>query len=143
MQAFVNRSLNTEDACSVSREFAQSDTFTWSGYIDYPLPSGCGSIGVGTVLENQSWWKSAMKGLIVRIFTNKSGGTSAGVNVYRKELKVGDKLATWHGIKFTVGELISYEDMIWIQDTVTGERFKPNMVVSTKNLNRRWGSEAR
>ncbi len=31
--AFINRSLNTEDACSISKEFAESGNFAWMGYI--------------------------------------------------------------------------------------------------------------
>ncbi|KAI4179327.1 MAG: hypothetical protein LQ346_007224 [Caloplaca aetnensis] len=141
--AFINRSLNSEDACSVSKEFADSDAFAWSGYIDYPLPSGCGAVGCGTVLESETWWKPAMKGLVTRVFMNKNGGLNATVQIYCKELKIGDKigdkLATWHGIKFTVGELIPYKDMPVLIDATTGERFKPNMLVSTKNLNRGLG----
>ncbi len=141
--AFVNRSLNTEDACSVSKEFAESGAFAWSGYIDYPLPGACGEIGPGTILESQTWWKPAMRGLVVRVFMNRNGGLNAVVQIYSKELKVGDKLATWHGLKFTVGELITYRDMPWLVDTVTGERFKPNMLISTKNLNRGLGGQVR
>lgn len=141
--AFINKTLNSEDACSVSKEFAESGQFAWMGYIDYPLPMGCGDIRRGTVLEGQSWWKPAMKGLVVRVFMNRSGGLNAVVQIYSKKLEIGDKLATWHGLKFTVGELIPYRDMPWLEDTVTGEKFKPNLLISTKNLNRGIGGQIR
>jgi len=135
--AFVNRSLNTEDACSVTKEFAEWGAFAWMGYIDYPLPNDReGTITPGMVLEDQHWWKPAMKGLVTRIFTNKSGGTNATVAIYQKALKVGDKLGNYHGVKFTVGEIIPYTQMPELMDEKTGEKFRPNVLIQTKNLTR-------
>lgn len=37
--AFVNGSMNTDDACSVWRKWAQSSSLAWSGYINYSLTS--------------------------------------------------------------------------------------------------------
>lgn len=44
---------NTEDACIVSKEFAGMGWFKWTGYIDYPLPKGCGRIEPWDVLYEQ------------------------------------------------------------------------------------------
>lgn len=140
--AFINRSLNTEDACSISQELAESGTFAWMGYIDYPLPKNV-TVEVGMVLENESWWKPAMRGVIVNVFSNRNGSWNATVYIYSKNLMIGDKLATWHGLKFTVGEIIPYKEMPTLVDTCTNESFKPNMLISTKNLNRGLGSQIR
>ena len=45
--AFINRTLNTEDACTVSKEFSESGEFAWRGYINYPLPKDAGYVRVG------------------------------------------------------------------------------------------------
>lgn len=154
--AFINRTLNTEDACTVSKEFAEWGGFAWMGYIDYPLPEKTGGLyQPGMVLENENWWKPAMKGLIVKVFVNKSGGRNATVAIYQKELKIGDKLGNWHGVKFTVGEtptlkdaptigdIIPFESMPELMDEKTGEKFKPNVLIQTKNLTRGIGGLVR
>lgn len=51
--AFINRYLNTEDACTVSREFANSGAFSWSGYINFPLSRDLGSVRIGIALKDQ------------------------------------------------------------------------------------------
>jgi hypothetical protein len=134
--AFINTQTNTEDACDIMREFAQSGTFSWMGVIDYPLPKSCGVIEPGTVLYDQPWWKPAMRGVVTRVYVNKNGGMNAITYLYRHDLEIGDKLVGWHGVKFTVGSLKSYKDMYTLENTITGEKFKPNMLVSTKTLAR-------
>lgn len=59
------------------------------------------------------------------------------------KLEIGDKLATWHDLKFNVGALMSYKDMPELEDTVPGEGFKPTIIISTKNLNRGIGGQVR
>ncbi|KAK1826722.1 hypothetical protein QBC39DRAFT_394168 [Podospora conica] len=113
---------NTEDACIVSKEFAEIRWFTWTGYVDYPLPKDCG--------------KPAVPGLVLKTYVNKHGGINAYVFMGNTKLEIGDKLATWHGLKFTVGALMSYKDIPELEDTVTGERFRPTIIISTTNLNR-------
>jgi len=142
--AFINRKLNTEDACTISKELAESGAFAWSGYIDYPLPLvTSGKIEPGMIIENEPWWKPAMKGQVVKVFMNKNGGLNATIAIFSKEISIGDKLATWHGIKFTVGEIVPLSQMPLLIDTVTGEKIRPNMLVSTKNLTRGLGGQVR
>ena len=141
--AFINRTLNTEDACSISEEFANSGNFAWMGYIEYPIPRDAGVVEPGTMLENQHWWKPARRGTVLRVFTNKAGSLYATAVIHSKDLMIGDKLATWHGLKFTVGEIMPLRDMPTLIDTVTRESFKPNMLISTKNLNRGLGGQIR
>ena len=52
-KAFINRTLNTEDACTVSKEFAESGAFAWRGYINYPLPKDAGHVRVGMQIKDQ------------------------------------------------------------------------------------------
>jgi hypothetical protein len=167
--AFINRYLNTEDACTVSKEFAESGAFSWSGYINYPLPRDPGNIRVGTVLKDQWWWAPAIEGTVVNLNMSKAGNSIAVVYVASTRLEVGDKLGTMHGLKFTVGEKISYgsttrtgheltcadtnvitvgqiipeNEMPSIVDPVTGREFKPNLLLSTKNITRGLGGQIR
>ncbi|CVL09220.1 uncharacterized protein FMAN_15459 [Fusarium mangiferae] len=120
---------NTENACIVSKEFAESGWLSWSGFIDYPLPRSCGKIEPWDVMYRQEWWKYSIQGLVIKTYVNKMGGVNAYVYVFNKKLEVGGKLATWHGLKFTVSSLMSYSDMPEMENTLTGERFRPNIIV--------------
>ncbi len=141
--AFINRTLNTEDACTVSKELAESGFFSWSGYIDYPLPRSDEHFRVGMVVKDQYWWAPGIEGTVVDIRMSKVGDPIAVVYVASKELRVGDKLGTAHGIKFTVGEIIPYTEMPSIIEESTGKEFKPNLLISTKNLTRGLGGQLR
>lgn len=141
--AFINRTLNTEDACTVSKELAESGMFAWSGYIDYPLPKDVGYVKVGMIVKDQYWWAPAIEGVIMDIRMSKVGDSIAVVYVGSKELRVGDKLGTAQGLKFTVGEILTYDKMPGIIEESTGKEFKPNLLISTKNLTRGLGGQIR
>ncbi|OAP53943.1 hypothetical protein AYL99_11823 [Fonsecaea erecta] len=151
--AFVNRTLNTEDAYVVSKELAESGMFSWSGLIYYPLPKNVGYVRVGMVVKDQYWWAPAIEGTVLEVEISRSGDPIAVVYVASKVLRIGDKLGIMHGLKFTVGELLPYEvtvtsvvpedEMPSIIDEKTGKEFKPNMLISTKNLARGLGGQVR
>ncbi|KAF4460198.1 hypothetical protein FALBO_13039 [Fusarium albosuccineum] len=115
VMAFINRTLNSEDALSVSKELAESGMFAWSGYIDYPLPKNAAYVRVGMTVKDQYWWAPSIEGVIMDIRMSKMGDQIAVVYVASKKLMVGDKLGTYHGLKFTVGEIIPYSEMPSIQ----------------------------
>jgi hypothetical protein len=53
--AFINRTQNSEDACTIAQEFAEWGSFAWMGYIDYPIPRGkYGNIEPRMVLDLES-----------------------------------------------------------------------------------------
>jgi hypothetical protein len=73
--------------------------------------------------------------MVVKTYMNKNGGMNAVIFVYSTKLEIGDKLATWQGIKFTVeftvGDLREYKSMRELEDVCTGERFRPNVAMSS------------
>lgn len=146
--ALVNMQQNTEDACIVSKEFVEMGWLRGLGtylptYVDYPLPKDCGKVEPCDVLYELSWWEPAGHGLVLKTHVDKHGGMNAYVLMGNTKLEIGDKLATWYGPKFTGGALMSYKDMPELEDTGTGERFKPTIIISTKNLNRGIGGQVR
>ncbi|KAH0830016.1 hypothetical protein FOPE_10907 [Fonsecaea pedrosoi] len=50
---------------------------------------------------------------------------------------IGDKLASRYGLKFTCGE------MVVLMDTETSEKFRPNLLISTKYLDKGLGGQVR
>lgn len=56
-------------------------------------------------------------------------------------MRLGDKPGTNQGLKFTVGKVVEDKGMPTVVDPVTGESFKPNLLVSTKNINRDIGGQ--
>jgi len=77
----------------------------------------------------------------VEIRMSRMGEPIAVVYVASKELRVGDKLGTAHGIKFMVREIIPYSQMPGIIDKTISKEFKPNLLISTKNLTRGLGGQ--
>lgn len=120
----------------VSKEFTESGRFSCIGTIDYPLPNNCGNVEAGDVIKNEEWWRRPMQATVLKTYINKNGVVNAVVFVRSDGMETWDKLATWQGLNFTVGILKNHEDLLTLEDTVTGEKFKPNVVVLTKNLNR-------
>lgn len=59
------------------------------------------------------------------------------------KLEIGDKLATWHELEFTVDSLMSYKYKLELEDVTSGQKFKPNIIISMKNLNRGIGGQIR
>jgi hypothetical protein len=141
--AFINRALNMEDACSISEVYANSGHFAWMGEINYPIPSDCGHVRPGTVLKDQDWRKPNLEGLVTRVGMSRVGDPYAVTLVGSRTLEVGDKLANVQGLKFTVGEKLSDAENPTLVDTETGDTFKANLLLSTKNLNRGLGGTVR
>lgn len=141
--AFINRYLNSEEACSVSRGWATSGATAWSGYINYPLPNNVGFVKKGMRLMDQDWWKPGIEGTIIDVRMSQTANPYVVVQVGSKTLEIGDKIANGHGLKFTVGELVEDKDMPEILDERTNETFKPNILLSTKNLTRGLGGTIR
>ncbi|GKT81153.1 ruvB-like helicase 1 [Colletotrichum tofieldiae] len=72
-----------------------------------------------------------MPDLVLRTYINRNGPERR-----RKNLEIRDKLATWRGVKFTVGSMIPFQQVQQLENTETDERFRPDIIVSTKNLTR-------
>ncbi|KAK2591530.1 hypothetical protein QQS21_010780 [Conoideocrella luteorostrata] len=103
------------------------------------LPQG-GDVGQGPVLVGAP----AIDGTIMDVRMSKVGDSIAVIFVGSKELKVGDKLGgTSQGLKFTVGEILPYEEMPGIVEKSTGRIIKPNLLISTKNITRGLGGQLR
>lgn len=141
--AFINCETNNEDACVMSKEWAESGSASWYGFINYSLPKDCGVVEPGTLLKDQDWWKPSVEGMVVSTSASKSGDPYAVVLIGSMKAKVGDKFATNHGLKFTVGELVPAVKMPLLVDTVTGEKFRPTVLISTKNITRGIGGQVR
>jgi len=102
--AFINRTLNTEDACTVSREL-RVWVLRLGGTLTILCPGARSLSGWEWPSKDQKWWAPALEGAIVDIRVSKVGDPIAAVYVASKELRIGDKLGTAHGLKFTVGEM--------------------------------------
>lgn len=106
--AFVNRYLNSEDVCTVAKGWAESCKMLWIGRINYQLPS---KVPYVQTLKNQVWWKPAITGMVVEIKMSKTGTHYIIVDLSANSIMLGDKIATAHGLKFTVGEILDEDEM--------------------------------
>ncbi|KAL7900224.1 hypothetical protein HDV64DRAFT_290802 [Trichoderma sp. TUCIM 5745] len=106
------------------------------------LPQAHGGAGA-VLLVDRLASPVRFEGVVVDVRMSKVGDPIAVVWVASKELKVEDKLGTAHGLKFTVGEIVPYKDMPSIVEDSTWKEFKPNPLISTKNLTRGVDGEGR
>lgn len=87
--AFINRYLNIEDGCCVSKEWAESGALTWSLYINYPLPQDDSYVKIGLSTRDRYWWKPSIDDAVVEVKTSKVGAQHAVTNVGSKKLEFG------------------------------------------------------
>lgn len=89
-------------------------------------------------VNDQYWWGAlSIKGIIVDIMMSKAGDSIAVVYLACMRLIVGDKLTTYPALKFMVGELVPYVPSI--VDEASGQSFRHNILISTKNVARGLG----
>ncbi|KAM0540915.1 hypothetical protein ACHAPJ_013454 [Fusarium lateritium] len=138
--ALINTQTDTEDACDVVQEFAQSGSISWMIVVDYSLPEPRGVTEPGTVLYDWPWPGPAIPGIVMRVCVNRDGRINVITDLYKQELGVGDKLVGWPGVKFTVGSLTPYRNMYKLGNTATGEKMTTDMLISIKGLTCRPGS---
>jgi hypothetical protein len=141
--AFINVWENTEDACVVSTSFSNSPHMMWKAYVDYPLPSDEPMRNVIENITSRPYWKPDVEGECMRVFMTTDKQPFARTFVACDKLKRGDKLATQHGLKFTVGAIMDDEKMVLLMDTDTKEMFKADILLSTKNMARGMGGQLR
>ncbi len=124
--------------------------FACSGFINHTLPRDVGYIRVGMRLKDQYWWAPSIEGIVVDFKMRKVGDSIAVVYVGSKALKIGDKLGTGSGLKFTIGDLLPYKatrgvmigkviperEVPGIIEEKTGREFKLNLLIGTKNITR-------
>lgn len=104
------------------------------GHINYPLPSGVRYVKPGTIVKEREWWKPAIGEAVVDTIMSRTGTHYIVVYIFSNSIEVGDKIATVHGLKFTLGEIVEDDDMPRILDRVTGKLFIPSVMLSTKNV---------
>lgn len=104
--AFINRYLNTEDACVVSKEWAESGAMSWAGYINYILPEKVCHIRIDMVFKDEWWWKPAMEGTVVDLRMSRTGESYAVIHRASKSITVGDKIGGRHGVKVHGGRRV-------------------------------------
>lgn len=112
------------------------------GCVNYPLPNGV-MVKKDTVLKNEVWRKPGIEGKVLDVTSTKFGNMNVVVEVQSNMIDHGDKLANWHGTKYTVGEKLSDESMPTMVDEVTGEVLKLDLLLSTENVNRGLGGLVR
>lgn len=139
--AFVNMWHNMEDSCVVSETAASSGIFAWRATFAYPIPAGAGGVAAGSVLEKESWRRPDMPGTVESVFVSKSGKLYANVVLEANHLRVGDKIGTVHGMKFTVGLIMPDRDMPVLRDCANGELFLADLLISTASLARGIGGQ--
>lgn len=116
--AFVDRSLNIEDSVSIRKGLAESGLFSWSATMTCVMPSREMAYAVGRTIRDQAWWKPDTDGIVQSIEVKPEGSCLMTMTESCENVKVGDKLSTMHGMKFTVGEIMEDDGMPLLHKTM-------------------------
>ena len=65
---------------------------------------------------------------------SKIGAHYIVVSLFANSIAPGDKIATVHGLKSTVEEILDDDKMPLIMDEISGKTFRPNLLLSTKSM---------
>lgn len=133
---FINRYLNMEDGCCVSKERAESGILTWSRVHQLPPAAGRGARQGRHVNQGQVLVEARHRRHSARRKHEQDRGRACCTHVGAKKLEIGDRLGVAHGLNFTVADIIPLADMPRIVNEQTEEVIVPNLLLSTKNLTR-------
>ena len=136
--AYINMRGNYEDSIIVSSRVADLGVFDHDGYVSHPLPSFSANVRPGSrVGEGTDWFRPADQGQVLLLGESQTKSRFATVKMKQCKLRVGDKIATQHGQKFTISQILSEDELPTCIDTQTGVEFKPHVVVAASSVHNR------
>src|SRR5690606_10311673 len=119
---YANFKDNYEDAIIISDIINTKKILSHKSVIFHPLPRDVPSPEIDTILDHSHyWWRPYDKGRVVAQGVSKTKYRYVVAEMKCDIVRVGDKLATHHGQKFSVSRVVPHDQMPKCRDTVTGE----------------------
>jgi len=133
---FANFMETYEDSVVLSSEVNRMRLFATTGLIYHPVPVGEKPLCVGDLISQSThpWWRPADTGTILREGFSKHHDRLAVATMEFDSIRIGDKVATVHGQKQTVSTIIDRSRMPLCTDVVTGQKFKPHIIMASSSV---------
>jgi hypothetical protein len=135
---YANMKDNYEDSIIVSSEVNRLKVFSHRSIVYHPVPYQVPFPRTGAMLNNQvSWWRPYDEGRVIAHGVSKTKMRYVVCEMKCDDLRVGDKVATQHGQKFTISSIRDPEDMPLCVDTNTEREFRPHVVMASSSVHNR------
>ncbi|CAH0474931.1 unnamed protein product [Peronospora belbahrii] len=135
---FANMRMNYEDSLIVSQHVNDEKLFRHFGVIHHPVKDGVPTMKRGDIItEKDDWFRPYANAKVLREGVSSKMSRYVTAEMSDDRLHEGDKLATWHGQKFTVSEIIPEERMPIFTCTATRKKLRPHMIVASSSVHNR------
>src|SRR5882724_4054509 len=134
---FANFIYTYEASVIVSSEAAKKSSC--KGQLVHSLPSDVRTVVPGTVLNKHThrWWRSGDQGVVVSEGYSRTKGGYIIARIDSPGLRVGDKVATCHGQKQTVSQIVDIDRMPLCYDKHRDRSFRPGMIIAASSIHNR------
>lgn len=133
---YTNLPGNYEDSVIVSR--GASTKLAHEGYVIHPVPPGVETLKEGQTIETSTtWWRPSVPGTVVGEGVSRAKRRYVRASIGPHPVTVGDKLATWHGQKFTVSSVVPNSQMPLCTDCRSGRMFRPDVLIACASVHNR------
>ncbi|CAI5954704.1 unnamed protein product [Closterium sp. NIES-64] len=137
MALFHNEPCNYEDGVIVSDQINAQGLMAHEGVIFHPMPHDAGDLVGTSIGPDTEWWRPADSGHVYAQSYSSQRMRYVAVRMQCNDLRIGDKLATWHGQKFTICEIRPHEQMPLCTCQRTGSVFRPQIIIASSSVHDR------
>ncbi|KAJ3021558.1 UNVERIFIED_CONTAM: hypothetical protein HDU68_009576 [Siphonaria sp. JEL0065] len=138
LTVYCNLPDNYEDAIIVSSELNDLGIFSHEGFVYHPIDRKTKVPELGKRIgEEYTWFRPCDEAIAISYAHTASNDRALLAELRGPNLRVGDKLATWHGQKFTISRIIPRKDMPWCLCNVTGKRFQAHIIMARSSVDNR------
>ncbi|KAJ3083784.1 hypothetical protein HDU99_006287 [Rhizoclosmatium hyalinum] len=138
MTVYCNLPDNYEDAIIISSELNERGIFSHEGFVYHPIDRKTKVPELGKkITDEYTWFRPCDEAIAISYAHTASNDRALLAELRGPNLRVGDKLATWHGQKFTISRIIPRKDMPWCRCNVTKKEFQPHVIMARSSVDNR------
>ena len=135
---FANMRHNYEDGIVVSKRVNVDGLFPTRSIVYHPVSEGTATMRPGSkITASDTWFRPHCDATVLREGVSKRLSRYVAAEMHSNALQLGDKLATWHGQKFTVTRLVDDSELPLFTCTQTGRRIRPHVVAAASSIHNR------
>ncbi|KAI8610673.1 hypothetical protein BC830DRAFT_723025 [Chytriomyces sp. MP71] len=138
LTVYCNLPYNYEDAINLSQELNDREIFSHGGFVYHPIDCKTKVPELGKVIGSEyTWFRPCNEAVAIGYAHTASNGRALLAELYEPKLRIGDKLATWHGQKITKSQILPQDQMPLCKCRVTGRQFRPHVIMARSSVDNR------
>ncbi|RKO85844.1 hypothetical protein BDK51DRAFT_46687 [Blyttiomyces helicus] len=129
---------NYEDAIIAIAKLNDMGLLAHEGFVYHPMMDYSDSPATGQpVPESVTWWRPYDESIPIRQAFTVNSRRAVVAQLNGAGIRVGDKLATHHGQKFTISRILPDNEMPKCVCATTGALFTPHVIVASSSVHNR------